>query len=312
MPVVWAVLGTLAALAVLVLLAAFICFMMAFYSPRRKPVGADEFPIPPGEIYEPHRDQMVVWMKEMRATPHKRVSITSFDGLTLRGTYYEYAPGAPIELMLHGYRGTAERDLCGGMQRSYALGHNVLTVDQRASGTSDGHVITFGVWESRDCLSWIDYILKTFGSDTKIYLTGISMGAATVLTAAGHDLPENVVGILADCGYTSAREIIKKVVRDMKLPADLLYPLIRLGARLYGRFDPDETSPLEAMKRCRVPIIFFHGDTDDYVPCEMSVQNHAACTAKKQLVIIPGAGHGLAYPVDQDGYVAALQQFWNG
>ena len=307
MAVVWILFG----LIVLVLVAAFAVFMMTFYAPRRKPVGKDDYPIPPGDIYLPHRDQMVAWMKETRATPHTAMSITSFDGLTLRGNYYEYAPGAPVELMIHGYRGTAERDLCGGMQRAFALGHSVLTVDQRASGLSDGHVITFGIRESRDCLAWIEHLRSTLGNDVKIYLTGISMGAATVLTTAGHELPPHVVGILADCGYSTTRDIIKKVIRQLHLPADLLYPLVRLGARLYGRFDPEETSPLDAMKRCRVPVIFFHGDTDDYVPCDMSRENYEACTAKKRLVVVPGAGHGLAFVIDQDGYIAALREFWN-
>ena len=310
MGIVYIVLGVLAGLAVLVLLAAFVCFLMAFYAPKRAPVGEDDFPIPPGDIYLPHRDRMVAWMKETRATPHTDMSITSFDGLTLRGKYYEYAPGAPIELMIHGYRGTAERDLCGGMQRAFALGHSVLMIDQRASGLSDGHVITFGILESRDCVTWIEHIRRTFGDDTKIYLTGISMGAATVLTAVGRDLPKNVVGILADCGYSTSRGIIKKVIRQRKLPADLLYPFVRLGARLYGGFDPEALSPLQAMKQCRIPVIFFHGDTDDYVPCSMSEENYAACTAKKKLVIVPGAGHGLAYVADQDGYIAALREFW--
>lgn len=310
MNIIWIVLGILVGAVVLVLLAAFVCFMLTFYASKRKPVGEDEFPIPPGDIYLPHRDRMVAWMKETRAAPHTAMSVTSFDGLTLRGNYYEYAPGAPIELMIHGYRGTAERDLCGGVQRAFALGHNVLTVDQRASGLSDGHIITFGILESRDCLTWIEHIQQTFGDDTKIYLTGISMGAATVLTAVGRGLPKTVVGILADCGYSTSCDIIRKVIRQLHLPADLFYPLIRLGARLYGGFDPEELSPLEAMKQCRIPVIFFHGDSDDYVPCEMSRENFDACTAEKKLVIVPGAGHGLAYVADGDAYVAALREFW--
>lgn len=310
MDIVWIVLGSIGGLAMLLLSTMLVCFLITFYAPKRKPVGQDEYPIPPGDIYLPHRDLMITWMKELRSRQHTEVSITSFDGLTLRGTYYEYAPNAPIELMFHGYRGTAERDLCGGVTRAFALGHSVLAVDQRAGGRSDGHVITFGIHESRDCLDWVTYILNTFGMNTHIYLTGISMGAATVLTAAGRGLPSNVKGILADCGYTTARDIIKKVVRQRHLPPALFYPLIRWSARLYGRFDLEETSPLAAMQQCRIPVIFFHGDTDDYVPCEMSVENHAACTAEKKLVIIPGAGHGLAYPIAPSAYIDALREFW--
>lgn len=310
MEIVWILLSVLAGIVGVILLAAFVCFMLAFYAPKRRPIGKNEYPIPPGNIYLIHRDRMVAWMKETRAASHTDMSVTSFDGLTLRGKYYEYAPGAPVELMIHGYRGTAERDLCGGVQRAFALGHNVLTVDQRASGFSDGHIITFGIRESRDCLTWIEHIRATFGSETKIYLTGISMGAATVLTAVGRGLPDNVCGILADCGYSTSRDIIKKVIRQLHLPAALLYPLVRLGARLYGGFDPEEISPLDAMKQCRIPVIFFHGDADDYVPCDMSRENYETCTAEKCLVIVPGAGHGLAYLVDPSTYIEALRDFW--
>lgn len=296
-------------LAALVLLTAYICFRMAFYvskKDRRKDAGYD---IPPGKIYEPYRETMIAWMDKMRAEPHREVTVTSFDGLKLHGNYYEYEPGAPVELMFHGYRGSAERDLCGGIQRCFALGRNVLIVDQRGCGHSEGNVITFGIHESRDCLCWIDYIRQHLGEDVRIILTGISMGASTVMIAAGYELPENVVGLLADCGFTSARAIIKKVIRDMKLPAGLLYPFVRLGARLYGGFDPDATSSLEAMRRCRLPIIFFHGESDDYVPCDMSRENYEACTAPKQLVTVPGAGHGLAFMLDQEAYIRTLGEF---
>ena len=305
MTFLWILLGLVA----LVLIIAYACFRMAFWSPDRDPAVLEEYLIPEGEIYEPYRDEMIGWMKQCRNTPHEDVSITSFDGLTLRGKYYENIPGAPIELMFHGYRGTAERDLCGGMQRCFSLGRNALIVEQRASGRSEGNVISFGINESRDCLAWVDYMVGRFGPDVKIMLTGISMGAATVLTAAGEELPPNVFGVLADCGYTSPRDIIKKVIRDMGLPADISYPFVKLGARLFGHFDLEKTSPIEAMERCRVPVIFFHGEGDDFVPCDMSRQNYAACAAPKRLVTVPGAGHGLSFLMDREGYLEALREF---
>lgn len=295
--------------AVLSLLISLLCFFLVFYVPRRRTASREEFSIPPGAIYEPHRDRMVAWMKQTRSMPHEDVSIRSFDGLTLCGSYYEFEPGAPIELMFHGYRGTAERDLCGGVQRCFTLGRSALIVDQRAGGRSEGHVITFGVNESRDCLAWVDFMIKRFGPDVKIILTGISMGAATVLTAAGKPLPKNVIGVLADCGYTSAKDIIREVMHQMKLPPKLLYPFVKLGARLYGRFDLEEASPIEALKTCRVPVFFVHGEADDFVPCAMSRSNYSVCPSQKQLLTVPGAGHGLSYLIDGGRYLSALAQF---
>lgn len=291
-----------------ILTTAYVCFRLVFYAKRKAP--KEEYPIPEGEIYEEYREQMTEWIKQMRASEHQNVKIRSFDGLTLRGKYFEYQKGAPVELLLHGYRGWAERDLCGGLERCRMLGHNVLVVDHRASGASDGHVITFGIKESRDCEDWIQFILRDIDPEATIYLGGVSMGAATVMITVGKELPKQVVGAVADCGYTSTKNIVQKVIRDMNLPPKLLYPFVRLGARLFGRFDPDQTSPIEAMKKATVPVLFFHGDTDDFVPFEMSRENYEACVTRKRLVRVNGAGHGLAYPKDPQAYVLEIRKFF--
>jgi fermentation-respiration switch protein FrsA (DUF1100 family) len=153
-------------------------------------------------------------------------------------------------------------------------------------------------------------LIQTFGKDVKIILTGISMGAATVLMANDQNLPENVIGILADCGYNSPKEIIKKVIEtDLKLPANLLYPFVKLGAKIFGGFDLEETSPLEAVKQSRIPTIFIHGETDTFVPCYMSEENHEACTAPKKLITFPDAGHGLSFLIDKERYLKELKAF---
>ena len=303
------ILWILFALAAVVLGISYICFRIPFFVKEKNIVRPDEFPIPDGHIYEPFREQMVAWMKEVRALPHQDFQIRSHDGLTLWGKFYEYAPGAPIELMFHGYRGNAERDLCGGVQRAFALGRSVLLVDQRAASRSDGNVISFGVNEHKDCLAWVDFMTKTF-PDRPLILTGISMGATTVLLAAGQELPENVVGVLADCGFSSAKEIIQVVIRKMKLPPKLSYPFVRLGARVFGRFDLSASDAPTALKNCKLPVIFFHGEGDDFVPCYMSKVNFDACPSRKKLVTIPGAGHGLCYLVDPEGYLQAMRELF--
>lgn len=309
----WIILLCVIGLIGAVLLLSGICFRLVFYNPKRRPRAEDDYDLPPGKEYEPLYPDMIEWTKQSRATPHKKVEIKTFDGLTLRGRYYEISPNAPIEIMMHGYHGNIERDLSGGIFRAMNIGHNVLIYDHRGSGKSDGTVLTFGINESRDCRRWINFVLTEINRDAEIILSGVSMGAATAMITAGYeDLPDNVVGIVADCGYTSAKDIIKKVMRDMKLPANLLYPFIKLGARIYGRFDLDEFSPLEQVKKAKMPIIFVHGDKDDFVPLEMSRINYEACSSKKKkLLIIKGAAHGLAYPIARDEYLKELSDFFH-
>jgi pimeloyl-ACP methyl ester carboxylesterase len=252
---------------------------------------------------------MLKWSREAKKMSFERFSITSFDGLKLCSRYYELSPTSPIEIMFHGYRGNAERDLCGGIQRAFAVGHSVLLIDQRSCGWSEGHVITFGVKEHQDCIRWVNFACEAFPG-RKLILTGISMGASTVLMASGKTLPDAVVGVIADCGFSSARAIICKTIKDMHLPPKLVYPIIRLGGIIFGRFDTEATPAVEAVKNTTVPVIFLHGDNDAFVPCYMSEQNYAACGSEKRLVIVDGAGHGLAYPADPERYIAELKSFF--
>ena len=282
-------------------------FFRVFYSFRKVP---EEFPIPKGKIYEPYRDQMIGWIKEIRAMDHLDVSITSHDGLKLNGKYYEYEKGKPIEILFHGYKGCAEQDLSGAVYRCFKLGHNALIVDHRASGSSEGRVITFGAKESLDCVRWVHFVIDNIDSNAQILITGISMGASTVMTASSMELPKNVVGVIADCGYTSTKDIITKVMNDMRLPGKLLYPFARLGAILFGRFDPDKLSPIKSMANCTLPILFIHGDNDDFVPCSMSKRNYDACISKnKKILIIEGAGHGLCFLTDMDRFFENVREF---
>jgi pimeloyl-ACP methyl ester carboxylesterase len=284
--------------------------MLTFYSKKRKILGEDEFEIPRGRVYEQYKDKIIAWSKHARKSCSEELSIKSHDGLILRAKYYEYKKGAITELLFNGYRGSAERDLSAAIERCFALGHNALLIDQRSSGRSDGHIITFGIRESQDCLAWVDFAIKKFGEDCRLMISGVSMGASTVLLAAGKKLPKNVLCALGDCPYSSARGIIKTVLRALKLPA-FLYFFIRMGALIYGGFDINTADAKKSLERACVPVILLHGDGDRFVPCEMSKINYDACASIKQLVIIKGAGHGLCYLKEPETYLKALDDFYN-
>ena len=309
MDVLFIALGVLGGVILLALLVALYCYFRVFYSPKRKPLGDGEFEIPFGNEYQAISDQIKAWVLDARNLPHEDVQIKSRDGLTLRGKYYEKEKGAPIEILMHGYRGNGERDMSGGIARAFALGRNALVIDHRASGKSDGHTITFGILERHDCVDWARFVAEKFDTGTPIIITGISMGGATVaMMSADPRLPDSVKCALCDCPYSSAREIIMKVIADMHLPPRLVYPFVRLGAIIYGRFDPDETSPIEEVKNARIPITYIHGAADSFVPCEMSERLYAATKTESTLLLVEGADHGLAFPTDQAGYLKFLDE----
>ena len=296
-------------LIVLTLLTTYICYRMAFYF-KNKPHKKDEINLPDNEIFKHFKPLILSDIFAARAMEYQEFYVKSFDGLTLYGKYYESFKDAPIELMFHGYRGDGERDLSTGIRRAKECGRNVLIVDQRGHGKSEGHTISFGINKRLDCLVWINKVIEVFGQDIKIILTGISMGAATVLMASNLDLPSNVIGILADCGYDSPKNIIIKYINDLHLPAKIFYPFVKLGALIFGHFNIEKASPIESVKEAKVPIIFIHGEKDTFVPCSMSEKLYKECISRKQLTIIKNAEHGISYLFEPETYVSALKEFF--
>lgn len=296
-------------LAAVIMGGSYYAYRFVFY---HKPLPTDPpYRLPEGDAYQKALPKLKIWAEAMYARPFEPVTIISRDGLTLFGRYYHTADNAPLQIQCHGYKGSAFIDFCGGSALAKTLGHNALVIDQRAHGKSEGHTISFGIRERLDCLSWIAYANERFGSQTPIILCGLSMGAASVLMASGEELPANVKGIFADCPYSSPKEIICKVGKDLHLPSALLYPFVRLGALLFGHINPEETDAVRAVQRAKVPILLIHGEADTFVPCDMSRQIYKNCASDITFVTVPDAGHGLCYTVSPDIYKQAVTGFFD-
>ncbi len=278
----------------------------AFLSPDK--TQGDIYNIPRDEQYEPYRARMTALIDDLTARPFEAVSVRSHDGLRLFGRYYHVSDGAPLDIAVHGYRGTAERDMCGGIQLSWALGHNVLLIDQRAHGKSEGRCISFGIRERHDVETWVDWARGRFGTDTKILLYGVSMGAASVLMAAQR-LDGKVCGIVADSPYDSPGEIIQKVCRDEGIPPRAAWPMVALSARLLG-FSLTETSAAQGIRESRMPVLILHGEDDRFVPAAMSAQ--LALREGVERHTFPAAGHGISAIVHTEEYNDIVLRFVRG
>lgn len=289
------------ALLILIFAASYLSYRKAFYVPQSQKESVCA--IPSGEQYECVKDKILSLIKEMDELTFESVFITSFDGVKLYARYYHVRDGAPLQIQFHGYRGSALRDFCGGHKLARELGHNILAVDQRAHGKSGGNTITFGIKERYDCLCWVKYALERFGKETPIFLSGVSMGAATVLMASELNLPENVVGIIADSPYSSPEEIIRKVCKeDMGLPPAIAMFFIRLGAKVFGHFDLKSADAINAVHRTKIPILLLHGESDLFVPCDMSKKIEENASGRILRETFPNAGHGISYIIDPDRY----------
>lgn len=283
------------------------CYHLCFYSANRTPM--DPYGPHHGRQYLAVKDQLYAATRVMEKAAYEPVTIKSFDGLTLFGRYYHHQDGAPVMLVFHGYRSMSLRDGTGSYAMGKKFGINVLAVDQRAHENSDGHTISFGIQERKDCLRWAEYASTRFGSDTPIILSGLSMGAATVIMALDQPLPPNVVAVMADCPYSSPREIIRLIGSQRIIPIRITYPFIRLSAAMFGHFDLEQSSAIEASRQSKIPLLLLHGEDDRFVPCEMSRQIYAAAQNHCRLETFPGAGHGLSYVIDPVKYERTCYEF---
>ncbi len=244
--------------------------------------------------------------------PFEDIEMKSYDGLLLHG-YYLAAPTPTTKtaLLAHGYNGSAKNDM-GAFAKLYheVLGYNVLMPDDRGHGASEGASIGFGWLDRLDYLKWLHYLLQRVGADAHIVLHGVSMGGATVLMASGEELPEQVKCIVSDCAYTSVKDILSYQARRLyKLPPFPLVSLVSLVCKIRAGYFFSEASALRQVRKTNKPILFIHGAEDTFVPVSMLESLYHACPTYKDKLIVPKAGHGLAYSADVPGYRKMVGEF---
>lgn len=304
------ILAILIAAAILaVALFAYYAYRVAFYVPAKREENIYDLPM--GEEYVAHHDKMHECIRTLDSLPYESVTITAFDGKKLFGRYYHTRDGAPLQIQFHGYRGSAMRDFCGGTPLAQKMGCNALVVDQRAHGRSEGRTITFGVLERYDCQSWCRYAYDRFGENTPIILSGVSMGAATVLMASDLPLPETVCCVIADCPFSSPEAIITRVAGGMGLPKKAAAAVSSIGAFLYGGFRLGSACAVKSVQHTHLPILLIHGEGDNFVPCSMSEEIRDACASEVTLELFPKAGHAMCYMEDTNRYEAVVATFLN-
>lgn len=255
------------------------------------------------------RGRILQSLEHLDTLPYRPCKTVSFDKTKLFARLFEGKNTNTVIIQMHGYRGNSVKDNCGIAHYYMEKGYTLLLPDQRAHDNSSSRCLTFGIKERYDVLCWIDYIISLYGTDVRIILSGVSMGAATVLMASGLDLPSNVKGIIADCPYSTPEKIIKKVAKDRGFPVSLTYPLIRLSALIFGGFDIESASPLDAIKKSSLPILFIHGNDDRFVPYDMGKELYDSYTGKKKLITVENAGHAFSYFFDTELYEKELDDF---
>lgn len=302
----------LAVLLVIVVLSCVIYFSARYFfrlTILRKPTATLENNINANTNWEQHIEfikERKAWLETQKT---EDVYIKSGDGLKLHATLLRNKNNKNCVICFHGYTSMGLNDYGAIAKFYYEQGFNMLIVDDRAHGESEGKYIGFGVLDRFDVVKWVEYAVKLFGNDVKIMLHGDSMGATTVLMASNLNLPENVKAIVADCGFTSAYDVFSHILkRDYHIPKFPIMNVTEMMTRRKAGYGYNDVSTLDAVAKTDIPILFIHGDKDDFVPTWMSEKNYNACKSEKKLLIVEGADHAESYYTDTPAFENAVLQ----
>lgn len=252
------------------------------------------------------------WLDSLERTGALRdTTIRGREGERLHALYAAAPrPTDRTAVIVHGYTDCADRMLMVGYLYNHDLGFNILLPDLHYHGRSEGRAIRMGWLDRLDVLRWMEVADSLFGGHTQMVVHGISMGAATTMMVSGEEQQPYVKCFVEDCGYTSVWEqFAKELGERFSLPA---FPLLHVADLLCGvkyGWTFREASALEQVKRCRLPMLFIHGDADDFVPTRMVYPLFEAKPGEKELWVVPGAAHALSYRDNPEEYTRRVAEF---
>lgn len=242
------------------------------------------------------------------------ITLKSFDGLNLTSTLImNENPTNKFIVLVHGvsicYVGSLKY-----FDIFYKNGFNVLIVNQRRHGKSEGKYSTYGFYEKYDVNMWIEYLKSRFGNDIILGLHGESMGAGTVMETI--PLNDSIKFVIEDCGYSNFHELIgfqithaykNRLVRKILRPS-LIFANFFMKTK--AKFSMKKIVPIDIVSSTSLPMMFIHGKEDYFVPWYMAVDLYKAKTkGYKELYLVEGAKHAEALEVNKILYEKKIMTF---
>ena len=284
-------------------------FKMMFTRPKRSTK------VPSFYKDSPHYKVSRAGLKVLNTYEVEDKYITSRDGLKLHAYMYPASnPSKKFFIGIHGYRSYARPEYAPYAEFYHSEGFNILLPDDRAHAPSEGEYIGFGVLDRLDCVDWAKYVVETYGKDVEILIQGVSMGGATVLAASGEaDLPSQVKGIISDCGFSSAQDILDFQLKNMaRVPsAGKALPKLEKICEKKSGFNFHDYSAKKQVKKATVPILFVQGGQDKMVPSHMAEDLYKICPTKKKLLMVPEAGHAESIAFAPDEYYKDIKEMFS-
>lgn len=257
--------------------------------------------------YQPNEKRMEkekLWYQKN----NEEVWLVSQDNLKLFGVKIKNSLSKDWIILVHGFSST-HLSVRHQAYEFYQMNFNVLLIDLRAHGKSEGKYIGMGVLDSIDLQDWIEYLNQTEQPDN-IGLFGISMGATTVMMTIGNTLPKNVTFAIEDCGYTSVEKIFQYQLKMMfHLPSFPLLNMAESWTKTLAHYNFQEKTSISELKKTKIPVLFIHGEKDTFVPFKMLEENYESCVSKKEKLIIHDAGHGACESKSPTLYWTKIKKF---
>lgn len=298
---------------ILIFLACFLVVQLFFVRPRNQELNeyGEDWNRKIEPEYQKYHDEAYEGTQWFRKQNYEEVSIQSFDNLKLCA-YFLPAKEETTDtiLLVHGYRAFGLYEFGSRVKFLHEQGWNLLIVDNRAHGRSEGKYIGFSILDRRDVCDWIDYLDKRFDSKERIVLHGVSMGGATVLAVAGTTNSKNVKGVVADCGYSSGfDEVAIQISNLTHLPKFPFLYLCVWWLKVLAGYRIDEVTARDAVKNYNGKLLIIHGGEDTFVPTAMGHEIYEAASCDKDIMIVDGALHALSYTDAPEAYQAKFSEF---
>ena len=269
--------------------------------PRETPSCAEESQVK--MFYEglAFRDQEKAYLSE--------VSITN-DGLALTGQYLDYGAKRSV-IIIPGRSETSSYSFYFAPLYKNK-GYNVLLIDARATGLSEGKFLTAGIKESDDLLAWANYLHTEKGQDSVVF-HGICIGAATALIAlAKPNLPRYLKGAVAEGSFKNFKRMFKYHVKTSHHPSISVSFELPFYFKHYAQVDILKDSPENLVKQVRLPVCFIHGKEDIFVPYQDGEELYANCGAKeKEMHVIEHGEHSKLRYYSKAEYDALVLSFFD-
>ena len=257
-----------------------------------------------------HYPHIANWIDSIR--PHLADTfIVNHENVKLHARYAAATNATPrTAIIIHGYKMNSLAMLHIAYLFHHDLHYNILLPDLQSHGLSGGDEIQMGWKDKDDIKQWIEVANNTFGGNTRMVITGISMGGATTMMTSGEPLQKCVKCFVEDCGYTSVwDEFCGELNNQFHLPP---FPLMHATSLLCGAeygWTFKQASAIRQVAKCNLPMLFIHGDNDTYVPTHMVYELYKAKAEPKEIYISKGSAHANSYKDHPEEYTQRVRAF---